>query len=279
MKYNLLISILLYCSGAFAISPRVGRYTASFQEHHPLSRAEEIQKRTTMVIDAVREDGYTCDPSRETYEVFVPQDYDPNAAYGLVVEISPGDKGQVLFGRMEAEFAKRQLICVGADRSGNNQNVYSRRIPLALDGLHNIQKLYKIDPERIYVAGLSGGGNVASIMAFHFSDVFTGGIFVIGASFWRPVAVPGRPGRAYPGFPTPKVKYLVEARNRGRYVLLTGEHDFNRTPMQIYYQYGYKPYLKNVLFIDVPGMKHDVPPPERLLQAIEFIDQPPKTSR
>ncbi|MBN1126534.1 MAG: hypothetical protein JXA82_16125 [Sedimentisphaerales bacterium] len=275
MKSILIILLLTFSVGTSAgVSPKVGRYTATFQEHHPLSRAEEIQKRTTVPIDIVREDGYTCDLNQETYDVFVPQDYDPNTAYGVVVEISPGDKGQVLFDRIEDEFTKRKLICIGADKSGNNQHVYTRRIPLALDGLHNIQKLYRIDPERIYVGGLSGGGHVSSIVAFHFSDVFTGGIFVIGASFWRPIAVPGKPGRAYQAFPAPKIRYLVEARNRGRYVLLTGEYDFNRIPMQAYYQYGYKPYLKNVLFIDVPGMKHEGPPPERLLQAIEYVDQP-----
>lgn len=274
---SILIIILTFPMGVSGgVSPGVGRYTVTFREHHPLSKAEEIQKRTAVPIDIVQGDGYSCDLEQETYEVFVPLPYDPNVPYGVVVEISPGDKGQILFNRIEDEFAKRKLICVGANKSGNNQHVYTRRIPLALDGLHNIQKLYRVDPKRIYVGGLSGGGHVSSIIAFHFSDVFTGGIFVIGASFWRPIAVPGKPGRAYQAFPTPKLQYLVEARNRGRYVLLTGEYDFNRQPMMAYYQYGYKPYLKNVLFIDVPGMKHDAPPPDRLVQAIEYMDQPRK---
>ena len=276
-KSRLIVLLLVLPAGAAAAADaRVGRFAATFAEHHPLSKAEEMRKRMAATIDVVRSDGYTCDLSKETYDVFVPQDYDPNEAYGVIVEVSPGDMGQPLFGRLDAELSRRRLICVAAQRCGNGQNTYARRIPLALDGLHNIQKLYRTDPKRIYVGGLSGGGIVSSVIAFHYSDVFTGGVFVIGALFWRPVVVPGKAGRVYPGFPTPKTEYLVEARNNGRYVLLTGEFDSNRKPMQAYYQYGYKPYLKNVLFIDVPGMKHEIPPPDVLLQALDYIDQPRK---
>lgn len=75
--------------------------------------------------------------------------------------------------------------------------------------------------------------------------------------------------------PKPQLAYLALARKRGRYVLLTGDHDANRAQTYDYYEYGYRKKLRHVLYIQVPGMGHEMPPLEWYEKAIVFLDTAP----
>ena len=146
---------------------------------------------------------------------------------------------------------------------------------MALDAVFNMQKHYNIDPNRVYVSGVSGGGRASSSTAFHHSDVYAGGIFIIGANFWRNLKVPGKSGKVWKaGYLKPQQFFLRRAKRKGRYVLLTGEKDSDREQMHLFYNEGYKKYLNHVMYIEVPGMEHTIPPPEWFEQAIEFLDRP-----
>ena len=109
---------------------------------------------------------------------------------------------------------------------------------LALDAVHNIKRTYNIDPNRIYVSGISGGGRVASMLAMHYPDVFSDGIFVVGAEYWEAIEVTGKPGQLWKPMSRPQSKYLAMAKERGRYVLLTGDNDSNRRQTWDYYENG-----------------------------------------
>jgi poly(3-hydroxybutyrate) depolymerase len=209
--------------------------------------------------------------SEETYAAYVPPDYHGDAAYGLLVWVSAGERGDMPKG-WEALMDKHKLIWIGAHRSGNEHNLTGRRMPLALDAVFNMTKKYNIDPNRVYVSGDSGGGRVASILAMHYSEVFSGGIFVVGVEYWEPLPVTGRPGQFWRPMPKPQLTYLALARKRGRYVLLTGDHDGNRAQTYDYYENGYKKKLRHVLYIQVPGMGHEMPPMEWYEKAIVFLD-------
>jgi predicted esterase len=134
-------------------------------------------------------------------------------------------------------------------------------------------KLYRIDPKRIYVAGLSGGGRVASHTAFHHSDVYSGGIFIIGADFWKPASVPEQKVRWKATSLKPRPEYLLRAKEKGRYVLLTGDKDSNRLQMQTYYE-GYRKDIDHVLYIQVPGVGHETPPSKAFDEALDYVDTP-----
>src|SRR4030042_1936453 len=199
--------------------------------------------------------GHHYDIAHESFEMYVPDCYDSNAPFGLIVWISAGASGGIKHYQGSKELMdKHKLIWVGANNTGNETDTYKRRIPLALDAAYNVQKLYNIDPNRVYVAGLSGGGRVASRTAFHHSDVYAGGIFIIGADYWESMSVPGQSSRWRGSFPRPQPRFLIRARKFGRYVLLTGDNDVNRQQMQTYYERGYSKFLKNVLYIQVPGI-------------------------
>ena len=73
-------------------------------------------------------------------------------------------------------------------------------------------------------------------------------------------------------------KYLAMAKERGRYVLLTGDNDSNRSQTWDYYEYGYRKKLQHVLYIQVPGMGHELPPTEWYEKAIVFLDTAKATS-
>ena len=50
------------------------------------------------------------------------------------------------------------------------------RMGVAIDAALNIQKRYRIDPKRVYAAGVSGGGRVASMLGVSYADVKRGGV-------------------------------------------------------------------------------------------------------
>jgi hypothetical protein len=53
-----------------------------------------------------------------------------------------------------------------------------------LDAVHNMQKIYNINKDRIYIAGFSGGGRASSFLIHGYSDVFSGGYFMMGSNFY-----------------------------------------------------------------------------------------------
>lgn len=63
---------------------------------------------------------------------------------------------------------------MSAARSGNAASVLGRRYPLALLAEYNVARRYHLDPQRIFVAGFSGGSRVALRLALTYPDVFTG---------------------------------------------------------------------------------------------------------
>ncbi|MFC1634214.1 prolyl oligopeptidase family serine peptidase [Planctomycetota bacterium] len=256
---------------AEAVKVRKGAFDAVFTERCPESSLQSIFKRMQHKPRTNRSLGNDYRIREENYSVYVPTDYTTDASYGLLVWVSAGERGHMPKG-WDTLMDKHKLIWVGAQRAGNRHNVPGRRMALALDAVHNIKRMYTIDPNRIYVSGISGGGRVASMLAIHYPDVFSGGIFVVGVEYWEAIAVTGRPEQVWKPMPRPQSKYLAMAKERGRYVLLTGDNDSNRRQTWDYYEKGYRKKLKHVLYIQVPGMGHEMPPAEWYEKAIVFLD-------
>jgi predicted esterase len=255
-----------------------GSFTAVFEQYSPLSDTESIFNRMRVRPKHGLDKKHQYDIAQESFEVYVPDCYDSNTPFGLIVWVSAGPSGSIEHFRDPKQLMdKHKLVWVGANNSGNDTSTYERRIPLALDAAYNMQKLYNIDPNRVYVAGISGGGRVASITAFHHSDVYAGGIFVIGANYWEDMSVPGTNTHFRVGASKPQPENLLRAKVFGRYVLLTGDTDGNRLQMLTYYEKGFSKCLNHVLYIQVPGMGHEVPPAEefdKALTYLEYVDKP-----
>lgn len=275
LKASALVLLACLVPGGAAVAGeaavRTGVFEAAFTERWPESNLRKVFQRMQHVPQVQPPGDIDYWIEGERYSVYVPSDYTADKPYGLLVWVSAGERGDMPKG-WETLMDKHRLIWIGARRSGNQHSVPARRMPLALDAAFNMTKKYNIDPNRVYVSGISGGGRVASILAMHYSEVFSGGIFVVGVEYWEPLSVTGRPGQFWPPMPRPQPMYLAIARNRGRYVLLTGDHDGNRLQTKDYYEHGYKKQLKHVLYIQVPGMGHQMPPVGWYERAIVFLD-------
>ena len=171
---------------------------------------------------------------------------------------------------------KHRMIWIAADISGNTQSVYGRRIPLALDAVHNMTRLYAIDLQRITVAGFSGGGRTASIAALNYPDIFPRGLFIAGVNFWEEIASPSEETLAWPaGMAKPLPRNLTLVKEKSRLVLMTGDDDFNREQTETYHKIWFKKNPCRSLYLQVPDMKHELPPAEALDKALLFLDEKP----
>lgn len=216
----LMSCLLLASTLAAADAPRTGAYQTTFDQTTPLAGGVEIFKRMLHPLAYEREmarylppEEQVIDPSKEHWQVYVPEDYDGSTAYGVLVWVAPWDVLGIPSG-WQSILKAHHLIFVGAGNSGNDQSVPMRRVPLALTGLVNIEARYKTDPARLYIAGFSGGGITASVMAAAYADVFTGGMFVSDAD-----------GLGTENVPVPLPERYKLMQGRGRYVFLVGTED------------------------------------------------------
>lgn len=194
-----------------ALSPLAGRDEIAHRLLSPLARREYDRVVATQHLQVVDQ---TIATGEEQYDLFVPElPAGSGDAYGLVVFISPGSDF-VVPPDWRGILARERLILVSARRSGNAQNMLGRRVPLALHGYGYATRHYKVDPERVYVAGFSGGGRTAQLVAFAYPDVFRGVLMFAGSD-------PFGEGAVAP--PPRELMQLVQSRLR--IVQSTGEAD------------------------------------------------------
>lgn len=162
-----------------------------FDRYSPLSRSEEIARRTLTPLmfrrgqqafaaagRALREQ--SIDLTKERFAVYVPGGAPPKDGYGLLVFISPSPEARLL-PRWGPPLDRQGLIFVSAANSGNEESVLERRLPLALLAYENARARYPIDSRRVHVGGFSGGSRVAERAALAYPDVFRGALLSAGS--------------------------------------------------------------------------------------------------
>ena len=194
-----------------------------FKDVTPLSRNAEMEKRLVSPLVAAGLDlelkragkslrEQPIDLSAERFTVYLPARRPANG-YGLLVYIpAAGD------GRLPAGWApvleRYGVIFVSAAASGNSENVYDRRIPLAVSAAANIKQLYAVDPDHVWVGGTSGGSRVAMRVALAYPDLFHGAMLNAGSD-----AIDN-------GFiPLPPRDLLYRFQEASRLVYVTGDQD------------------------------------------------------
>lgn len=159
-----------------------------FSEYSPLSGSVELARRTlSPLVDleitraaknaALRPQA--IDLAAERFSVYVPAQH-PSQGYGLLVFIPPWQDAHLPPG-WAAVLDAHGMVFVSAAKSGNEENVLDRRIPLALLGAYNVMLRYSIDPDRVYIGGFSGGSRVALRTALAYPDVFHGALLNAGS--------------------------------------------------------------------------------------------------
>lgn len=258
-----------------AVPHRTGVFSATLPERSPRSELGELLRRTGVSRREIEADpnGGRYELARESFSLVVPESYRSEVPHGLVVWVSPGPIGGASRPDLLRELALRRLIWVGANGAGNERPRWYR-FALALDAAHNLQKLYRIDTERIYIAGYSGGGRVSSVLSVAYPEVFRGGLLMVGCDWFRPLPIPDRPGTSWPAlYPKPAKHDLDLAKSRNRYVFLTAEHDFNRIQTREVFHAFEREGFSHTTCIEVPGIGHygPVPTPD-WLRAFDALD-------
>ncbi|MGN6516080.1 MAG: PHB depolymerase family esterase [Rhizomicrobium sp.] len=177
-----------------------------FPDYTPLSESRELLRRELTPVayaqigpSLANMPAQSIDLADERFLVYVPSSPPPAAGYELMVFVPPWDHAR-LPDEWSSVLDDHHMIFVTASRSGNDQNVITRREPLALLAEANIARHYPLDPARIYVAGMSGGSRVAMRLALAYPDVFTGAFLNAGSDPIGTASIPIPPADLFRRF-------------------------------------------------------------------------------
>ncbi|MBC8106629.1 MAG: prolyl oligopeptidase family serine peptidase [Anaerolineae bacterium] len=213
------------------------------------------------------------DPNTEKYNAYFPNDYQRDGKpFGLLVWIAP-ESGAALQLAWRKVLDDHSIIFI-EPRDAPNESHSVWRVFMALETVRNAKREFNIDPDRVYVAGLSGGGRISSHTAVFFPEVFGGAFCMVGCNFYRDVPAEEK-GMIYPGFwPNPVMNSIKLARANSRLVLLTGSRDYNKPSTKAAYDAFVKEQWKHVAYLEVPELGHQFPNAEWFEKGINFLDAP-----
>jgi dienelactone hydrolase len=241
-----------------------------FSEYSPLSESLELAHRALSPLanvelaramkNAVLRP-QAVDLKLERFSVYVPAQQ-PAQGYALLVFIPPWREARVPPG-WAAILDEHGMIFVSAAKSGNEENVIDRRIPLALLGAYNIMQRYPINPDRVYIGGFSGGSRVAMRTALAYPDLFRGALLNAGSD---PVGDSGAL--------LPPDDLFAKFQSSSRLVYVTGSDD----EWNIHHDMDSRDSMKSwCLFSTVvetmPKVGHEVATPYSTGHALSALDQ------
>jgi predicted peptidase len=221
-------------------------------------RTGELQLTYSMTdvagADSVRAMGTNISPDELiTWEIYVPDSYQPKTPAGLMVYISPSMSGEIPR-RWKSVMDKHNIIWIAASRSGNRVMVV-RRAVFAIVAPTLAGKHYKIDRERIYLSGFSGGGKIAGMVAADYSHLFKGAIFNCGIN-----SLDQHPPKQF------------ELFRQNHFVFVTGtmDHALEQTK-KIYRQYV-ESGVENSKLMVIQNMTHRNPGSSDFDKAIQYLN-------
>lgn len=219
----------------------------------------DVEERGVFVSvqEAVRPSGYA--PSMTTY---CPDDYDGTKPYGVYIHISPGGGAINPDAGYQKMMKKYRLIYASPNGTSNGESDM-RRLAITLDALSQLRKDYKLDENRIYVGGTSGGGAESTTAAFLYPDDFRAALnsvrsFYVTGSSCLPFADASDISKA--------------ARYHQPYAFISGPGDNNYPYMpateQSFLDNGFR-----AKFFDIPGMGHDTASSETFDMVMEWVEK------
>jgi hypothetical protein len=218
---------------------------------------------------------YTVNPLTSKYLVYLPANYTSGQAFGLIVYISSAEAIDELPAGWAEVLERRKLLFICPQNAGNNSH-FESRLGLAVTGALEMMRYYNVDKSRVYAAGLSGGARCAGDLGMAQSDIFCGTIQSCGTDFYRDVTRryatidKDTKGNHYGVFPA-TASEVADARNKTKFVLITGTGDFRRGNILDIYNGGYLIESFRAKLIDVPGMGHQDCDGKTLEQALDFL--------
>jgi hypothetical protein len=188
-----------------AYSPQSGSLEVARRILSPLANVEVARVSAQVRPQAI-------DLAHERFSVYLPARRSPRGQ-ALLVFIPPWEDARLPPG-WATVLDELGVIFVSAAKSGNEENVIDRRIPLALLGAYNVMQRYPIDPDRVYIGGFSGGSRVAMRTALAYPDLFRGVLLNAGSD-----AIGNREA------PLPPDDLFAQFQSSSRLVYVTGTED------------------------------------------------------
>lgn len=204
--------------------------------------------------------GQPLDPKDESYLVYLPKQMPANG-YALLVFVPPWKITKIPEGWGDV-FERDGVLFVEAFKSGNSTNVLFRRVPLALDAAYNAEKQYKIDPDKVFVGGFSGGSRVALRLNLAYPDVFRGAFLDAGSD---PIGTEGAP--------LPPRDFFLRARSN-RFVYVAGENDTTARSLEAASRSSLKAWCIGDVHSITTISGHDVADPGSLSKALDLLLAP-----
>ncbi len=222
------------------------------------------------------------DLATRSYVVRLPAGFDaanPSKKYGIVTYIDSGTPHSFP-ASYAAALDAHDVIWIGGHGIDNTQATNLRR-GVAIMGAFRMSELYNIDPARVYVSGLSGGGRTASDLAYLRSDFFHGFIGRVGSSI--PAVIPGFQTA---GTSSAVGNYDADYEIMGtatfpsvvlpsyfRVALMSQYGDFRRAENLAIYRYGHLNHGNTARMVMRPGGHSDEVGPS-FTEAMDFLYHP-----
>jgi pimeloyl-ACP methyl ester carboxylesterase len=207
--------------------------------------------------------GQPVNLSTEHFVVYVPATM-PARGYGLLVFVPPWDEAE-LPPDWDRVLDERGLIYVSAERSGNDQSVLGRRLPLAVLAEQNVALRYRIDPERVFVSGFSGGSRVALRVALAYPDIFGGAILDAGAD---PIGTAERP--------LPPRDLFERFARETRLVFIVGDQDLMHVGTETTSRHSLEEWcVSRVQSLTMPSTSHALADAHALSRALDALENLP----
>lgn len=259
----------------FLAAPALAQDTA-FTEVTPLSSNAELTRRLltpltvlqmqkTLARDRQSLAEQPLAIASEKFLVHLPPT-EPASGYGLMVFVPPWRDARLPRG-WAGVLDKEGVIFISALNSGNDQYDMSRRMPLAVAAAHNAMHRYRVDPARVFVAGMSGGSRVAMRLALGYPDLFRGALLNAGSD------VPGSREASVP----PRDLFL-RFQETSRLVYLTGEQDGVNLDADRRSSSAMRSLcMFNTDMIVARGLGHETADPASLSRGLKALQEPVET--
>lgn len=219
-------------------------------------------------------DPLTRSIDRESFTLSVPGDAPGNRPMGLLVWINPTESGEPPSELNEAADAL-SLAIITPEHAGNDRPVVDR-LQVALDAVQTASGSVWIDPDRVYIAGMSGGGRLSSMLWAGAPDVFTGAVGVVGLNSHH--QVPTGKGTVWPASHRLPAGDLSRALRPHPIAAISGPRDFNFTECRLRINQLRREGFAARLF-DVPRLGHVMPDAAIMTDALTWIDRPVHEAR
>ncbi len=184
--------------------------------------------------------------SDESFALYLPQSFDHNRLSPIVFIFEPAARAVVGISAFKDASEKYGHILVCSNNSKNGS--YDRNFAIANNLFNHIFAQFNIDPERMYVAGFSGGSRLASAIA-SLTNQFSG-VIACGAGFSH-------------------LRQHMPSTQEYAYLGLVGDRDMN-----------FKEMWKNREFLDLMKFNHTLitydgdhswPPEEQISRAFDWL--------